>query len=62
MIFSFSSKLEETTAALEIMARDLESEKAKTDLLLHQMLPPKVADQLREGKPVEAGESLRIDL
>ena len=37
------------------MAIELENEKAKTDRLLHEMLPKKVADQLKQGKTVEAG-------
>ena len=41
-------ELKKTSAALEI-------EKEKTDRLLHQMLPKKVADNLRDGKRVEAG-------
>ena len=57
VIWSFvcSVRLEETTAALQIMATALEREKKKTDMLLHQMLPEKVADQLREGQKVAAG-------
>ena len=50
-----SLRLEETTAALQVMAAALEEEKGKTDMLLHQMLPVKVAEQLRQGKKVEAG-------
>ena len=38
------------------MAIELENEKAKTDRLLHEMLPKKVADQLKQGKTVEAGK------
>ena len=50
-----SSKLEEATAALQRTAAELEAEKAKTDMLLYEMLPVKVVQQLREGKRVEAG-------
>ena len=50
-----SKKLDETTAELKRMAIALENEKAKTDRLLHEMLPQKVADQLKQGKTVEAG-------
>mgnify|MGYP001805135322 CR=1 FL=1 len=50
-----SKKLDETTAELKKMAIELENEKAKTDRLLHEMLPKKVADQLKQGKTVEAG-------
>ncbi|XP_064606184.1 guanylate cyclase soluble subunit beta-2-like [Liolophura sinensis] len=49
-----SKKLDETTAELRKTSRALEAEKQKTDMLLYQMLPVKAADQLREGKPVEA--------
>ena len=35
----------------------LEVEKKKTDTLLHQMLPVKVADALRDGKKVDAGKA-----
>lgn len=50
--------MDETTAELKKMAIELENEKAKTDRLLHEMLPEKVADQLKQGKTVEAGEQL----
>ena len=55
-LFSFprSKKLEETTAELKRTAAALEDEKAKTDELLYQMLPVKVADTLRDGHEVEA--------
>ena len=36
--------------------RDLEIEKKKTDTLLYSMLPKEVANDLREGRPVEAGK------
>ena len=51
-----SKKLDETTAELKRTADALEEEKAKTDMLLYQMLPVKVADSLRDGYKVEAGE------
>ena len=54
-VYCFSKKLDETTAELKKMAIELENEKAKTDRLLHEMLPKKVADQLKQGKTVEAG-------
>lgn len=38
------------------MARDLESEKNKTDALLHEMLPASVAIQLINGKSVDASK------
>ena len=50
-----SLKLEETTAALQRTAAELELEKDKTDTLLYEMLPHKVVRQLREGLKVEAG-------
>lgn len=50
-----SKKLEETTAELKRTAFALEKEKEKTAFLLHQMLPKKVADQLRDGRKVDAG-------
>ena len=53
-VSSFSKKLEETTAALKRTGAALEAEKAKTDELLYQMLPVKVAHSLREGQEVEA--------
>jgi hypothetical protein len=33
----------------------LEAEKKKTEELLHEMLPKKVADQLTRGQQVDAG-------
>ncbi|XP_074644360.1 guanylate cyclase soluble subunit beta-2-like [Tubulanus polymorphus] len=49
-----SKKLDETTAELKKTAVALEKEKQKTDTLLHQMLPVKVAEQLRNGLKVDA--------
>lgn len=40
---------------LKRTSRLLEIEKEKTDRLLYQMLPVKVANMLRDGKKVEAG-------
>ena len=37
------------------LAAALDEEKKKTDTLLYQMLPVKVANQLRDGMAVEAG-------
>ena len=51
----YSKKLDETTMELKKTSAALEIEKEKTDRLLHQMLPKKVADNLRDGKRVEAG-------
>jgi len=50
-----SKRLDETTAELKKTAIELENEKLKTDRLLHEMLPVKVANQLKQGKTVEAG-------
>ena len=49
--------MEETTAELTRTSQALEVEKKKTDTLLHQMLPVKVADALRDGKKVDAGKA-----
>ncbi|XP_046380373.2 guanylate cyclase soluble subunit beta-2-like [Haliotis rufescens] len=49
-----AKKLDETTAALKRTSQALEIEKQKTDVLLYQMLPPKVAHQLKNGRQVEA--------
>ncbi len=51
----FSKKLDETTAELKKTSIALEAEKKKTEDLLNEMLPRKVAEQLREGKRVDAG-------
>ena len=53
-----SRKLDLTTAELKRTAGALEREKAKTDMLLYQMLPVKVANSLRDGHKVEAGTKL----
>lgn len=49
-----SKKLDQTTADMKKLAAALDQEKKKTDMLLYQMLPVKVANQLREGRTVEA--------
>ncbi|ELU08873.1 hypothetical protein CAPTEDRAFT_19651 [Capitella teleta] len=49
-----SRKLDETTAELKRTGIALEKEKEKTDMLLYQMLPKKVANQLRDGISVDA--------
>lgn len=54
--FHVHKKLEETTAMLEKTSIALAAEKVKTDNLLHSMLPQTVAEKLREGHQVEAGE------
>ncbi|XP_069113745.1 guanylate cyclase soluble subunit beta-2-like [Argopecten irradians] len=49
-----SKKLDETTATMKKLANALEEEKKKTDTLLYEMLPVKVANQLRNGEVVSA--------
>ncbi|ESO86153.1 hypothetical protein LOTGIDRAFT_129572, partial [Lottia gigantea] len=49
-----AKKLDETTTELKKTSKALESEKKKTDMLLYQMLPQKVANQLKNGQQVEA--------
>nr|XP_034336645.1 guanylate cyclase soluble subunit beta-2 [Crassostrea gigas] len=49
-----SKKLDQTTTDMKKLAAALDQEKKKTDMLLYQMLPVKVANQLREGRTVEA--------
>ncbi|ELT99978.1 hypothetical protein CAPTEDRAFT_136948, partial [Capitella teleta] len=49
-----SLKLEETTIKLQMTAEALENEKTKSEKLLYQMLPMKVANALRSGHQVEA--------
>lgn len=47
--------MDETTIELKKTSRALECEKKKTETLLYQMLPEKVADDLKNGRQVEAG-------
>ncbi|CAI4229274.1 unnamed protein product [Auanema sp. JU1783] len=49
-------QLEASNEQLEMMAKDLEVEKGKTDALLSEMLPPTVANQLKSGQTVDAKE------
>ncbi|XGW33286.1 hypothetical protein V3C99_017612 [Haemonchus contortus] len=49
-------QLEANNEQLELMAKDLEIEKAKTDALLSEMLPASVAQQLKRGQTVDARE------
>ncbi|XP_074860705.1 guanylate cyclase soluble subunit beta-2-like [Carettochelys insculpta] len=51
-----SSQLERKKEELRILSKHLEEEKKKTEALLYAMLPKHVANQLKEGKRVEAGE------
>ena len=48
-------KLDETTIELRKSSKELELEKVKTDTLLYQMLPEKVANDLKNGRPVKSG-------
>lgn len=43
--------------ALKKTSKALESEKRKTEELLHDMMPKKIAKQLTSGQKVKAGES-----
>ncbi|XP_069142346.1 guanylate cyclase soluble subunit beta-2-like [Argopecten irradians] len=49
-----AKKLDETTAELKKTSEALQYEKKKTETLLYQMLPQKVANELKNGKTVEA--------
>ncbi|KAH9496326.1 Guanylate cyclase soluble subunit beta-2 [Bulinus truncatus] len=49
-----AKRLDETTAELKKTSQALEVEKCKTETLLHQMLPRKVAHALTHGQKVEA--------
>ncbi|XP_018411944.1 PREDICTED: guanylate cyclase soluble subunit beta-2-like [Nanorana parkeri] len=51
-----SNQLERKKEELRILSRNLKIEKKKTETLLYAMLPPHVANQLKEGKKVQAGE------
>lgn len=51
-----SNQLERKKEELRILSRHLEIEKKKTETLLYAMLPHHVANQLKEGKKVEAGK------
>ncbi len=53
--FPCSKTLDETTAELKKTSLALEKEKAKTDQLLYQMLPRRVAETLKRGQKVMAG-------
>ncbi|CAJ0961645.1 unnamed protein product [Ranitomeya imitator] len=49
-----SNQLERKKEELRILSKHLEEEKKKTEALLYAMLPKHVANQLKEGKRVEA--------
>ncbi|XP_016345432.1 guanylate cyclase soluble subunit beta-2 [Sinocyclocheilus anshuiensis] len=51
-----SNQLERKKEELRILSRNLEIEKQKSEKLLYAMLPTHVANLLKEGKRVEAGE------
>lgn len=51
-----SSQLERKKEQLDQLSQHLQHEKQKTENLLYAMLPKHVANQLKEGKRVEAGE------
>ncbi|XP_056329093.1 guanylate cyclase soluble subunit beta-2-like [Danio aesculapii] len=51
-----SNQLEFKKEELHRLSKHLEEEKLKTENLLYAMLPKHVANQLKEGKRVEAGE------
>ncbi|RCN43640.1 heme NO binding associated [Ancylostoma caninum] len=49
-------QLEANNEQLEILAKDLEAEKRKTERILRDMLPSSVANQLMSGEQIEARE------
>ncbi|KAL7370294.1 hypothetical protein ABVT39_025085 [Epinephelus coioides] len=51
-----TNQLERKKEELRILSRHLEAEKQKTETLLYAMLPRHIANQLKDGKSVEAGE------
>ncbi|CAJ1087129.1 LOW QUALITY PROTEIN: guanylate cyclase soluble subunit beta-2-like [Xyrichtys novacula] len=51
-----TNQLERKKEELRILSRHLEAEKEKTETLLYAMLPRHIANQLKDGKSVEAGE------
>ncbi|XP_078515007.1 guanylate cyclase soluble subunit beta-2-like [Lissotriton helveticus] len=57
-----SNQLERKKEELRILSKNLEIEKKKTETLLYAMLPEHVANQLKEGKKVEAGEFRRCTI
>uniref|UniRef100_A0A1I7WJT1 guanylate cyclase n=1 Tax=Heterorhabditis bacteriophora TaxID=37862 RepID=A0A1I7WJT1_HETBA len=55
-------QLEANNEQLEAMAKELEDEKNKTDLILKDMLPTAIATQLMNGEHIEACEILELIL
>ncbi|XP_051799315.1 guanylate cyclase soluble subunit beta-2 [Acanthochromis polyacanthus] len=51
-----TNQLERKKEELRILSQHLEAEKQKTETLLYAMLPRHIANQLKDGKRVEAGE------
>uniref|UniRef100_A0A3B5AFX0 guanylate cyclase n=1 Tax=Stegastes partitus TaxID=144197 RepID=A0A3B5AFX0_9TELE len=51
-----TNQLERKKEELRILSQHLEAEKEKTETLLYAMLPRHIANQLKDGKSVEAGE------
>ncbi|XP_029371784.1 guanylate cyclase soluble subunit beta-2 [Echeneis naucrates] len=51
-----TNQLEKKKEELRILSQHLEAEKQKTETLLYAMLPRHIANQLKDGKSVEAGE------
>ncbi|XP_045911398.1 guanylate cyclase soluble subunit beta-2-like isoform X1 [Micropterus dolomieu] len=51
-----TNQLERKKEELRILSRHLEIEKEKTETLLYAMLPRHIANQLKDGKSVKAGE------
>ncbi|XP_034721079.1 guanylate cyclase soluble subunit beta-2 [Etheostoma cragini] len=51
-----TNQLERKKEELRVLSQHLEAEKQKTETLLYAMLPRHIADQLKDGKSVKAGE------
>ncbi|KAM8722710.1 guanylate cyclase soluble subunit beta-2, partial [Acanthopagrus schlegelii] len=51
-----TNQLERKKEELRILSKHLEAEKKKTETLLYAMLPRHIANQLKDGKSVEAGD------
>ncbi|XP_028275165.1 guanylate cyclase soluble subunit beta-2 [Parambassis ranga] len=51
-----TNQLERKKEELRILSQHLEAEKMKTETLLYAMLPRHIANQLKDGKSVKAGE------